>query len=316
MPVYQKSLTVYFYGLEPMGFFGGTKEFSPGEYPLDEVLDTIRKADPAEDSYRIREDLFGGETFCLVHDDGPQPILGAYYRDNLARPLAEYKGEITEVMLREGEALVDAAYAAFFPNDVVGLVRTSSKAPGFAKIGQWLTYLGGYGCGLFALRDPNTLAQLDREPSKLRALYLRMRRERVATVEGYSPKVAEALRAAANIGGPNNDDVGLDLRSRHSKYRQAWSAHIRQEIEELIGVLPDFEEAKVKVAGSKRPINLLRANIQRPVSVVLFDSKRVGPNEAADALFRAYDEERTSIELALAATRPQGSSLDAPDPPD
>jgi hypothetical protein len=316
VPVYHKELTVYFYSLEPVRFFdGGSKEFLAGHYPLQEVLETIKRADPASEAYRIKEDLFGGETFCLVHDDGPQPILGAYYRDNLARPLAEYKGEITELMLREGEALVDAAYAAFFPNDVVGLVRTSSKSPGFARIGQWLTYLGGYGCGLFALRDANALAQLDRDPLKLRSFYLRMRRERISGVEGYSRDVAQALRAASDLGGPSNDDVAIELRSRRPKSRAQWARHIRQEIEELLGVLPDFEEAKVKVAGARKAINLLRTNIQRPVRLVLLDSKRVGPSEAADAMFQAYEEERASIELAVEATRPRGSSRDPLDPP-
>ncbi len=77
----------------------------------------------------------------------------------------------------------------------------------------------------------------------------------------------------------------------------------RAEIAELIGVLPDFEEAKVMVSGTKRPINLLRANIQRGVKVLLIDSKRVGPAEAAAALLSAYEDERVSIDLAVQALR-------------
>lgn len=311
MPVVAKSLTVYFYVVEPMPTFGNElRSFNSGAYPIDDVLETIRRLDPAADDYRIQENLFGGETFCVVHDDGPQPVLGAYYRDNLARPLTEFKGEINELVLREGEALVDAAYASFFPGDVVGLVRTSSKAPGFAKIGQWLSVKGGYSCGLIALRDPQTLAQLDREPTKMHRLLVRIRRNRIVAVEPYSSDVASALRAAAEINRAS-DEVGVDLRVKNAKERANWSRIMRQEIEELLAVLPDFEQAVVYVSGQKRPLNLLRTTIQRPVPVLLYDTKRVGATEAAEALFEAYEKERNSIELAVRAFR-GGPSGDAP----
>jgi hypothetical protein len=303
MAVINKSLTVYFYSLEPVAPVNGEgRPFELGSYPLAEVLDTITLADPASDTYRIREDLFGGETFCLVHADGPEPILGAYYRDNLARPIAEYKGEINELMMREGEALVDAAYAAFFPNDVVGLVRTSSKAPGFAKIGNWLTLIGGYSCGLFALREADALLQLDRQPSKLRSLYMRIRKDRIPAIDQHSPRVAAALRSASEIGG-RSDEIGVELRSKVVEGRDAWARQLRDEIEALVAVLPDFEAARVEVVGMKRPINLLRATVQQPVKVPLINSKRVGPSEAADALFRAYEMERSAIDAAVASAR-------------
>jgi hypothetical protein len=301
--VYNKSLTVYFYSLEPVSYFESeAKDFTLGSYPLQEVLDTITLADPSTESYRIKDDLFGGETFCLVHGDGPQPILGAYYRDNLARPIAEFKGEINELMLRDGEALVDAAYAAFFPNDVVGLVRTSSKAPGFAKIGNWLTLIGGYGCGLFALREADALLQLDRHESKLRSLYLRIRKERIPAAESFSSTVASALRSASALGGPE-DEVGVELRSSSAKGRGQWARQMRDEIESLVAVLPDFEAARVEVSGLSKPINLLRANIQQAVHVSLFNSRRIGPSEAADALFRAYEMEKAAIDAAILASR-------------
>lgn len=309
MPVVAKSLTVYFYTVEP--FPGqGMRNFASGLYPLSEVLEVIRKSDPTSEACRITENLFGGETFCLLHEDGPQPILGAYYRDNLARPLTEYKGEINELMLREGEALVDAAYAAFFPGDVLGLVRTSSKAPGFAKIGQWLSIVAGIGCGLVALTDPDVLAQLDRAPTKLSGLLLKIRRNRIPAIASASPSVSRALRAAANIN-THTDEVGLELGVRSQKERAMWARQTRQEIEELLSVLPDFDKATVRVTGRKRPFNLLRATIHQAVQVPLIDSKRVGPADAASALFQAYDDERTSIELALKAIR--ASRDDGPD---
>ncbi|MGD9796164.1 MAG: hypothetical protein AB7V43_22085, partial [Acidimicrobiia bacterium] len=110
MAVHHKRLTVYFYAIEPMAEFGrgASPSFEAGSYPLENVLKRIRKLDPATDEYRLKDDLFGGETFCLLHEDGPEPIMGAYYRDNLSKPLTEYKGEISELLLRDGEAVVDA----------------------------------------------------------------------------------------------------------------------------------------------------------------------------------------------------------------
>lgn len=296
---------MYFYAIEPAPALGSgsSTSFEPGSYPLVEVLETIRRLDPSTDEYRLKDDLFGGETFCLLHEDGAQPIMGAYYRDNLSKPLTEYKGEISELLLRDGEAVVDAAYAAFFPGDILGLVRTSSKAPGFAKIGNWLSLAGGHNCGLFALRDANTIAQLDAHPTGLRRLSLRIRTGRVEAVGAHSEDVASALRAAAAIN-PASREVGIRLDSGRKEENQArWSELARQEIEELLGVLPDFEEAKVTIAGLKNPVNLLRANIQRSLEISIVGSKRVGPAEAADALFRAYDQEQEPIRLALEARR-------------
>lgn len=299
-----KPLSVYFYALEPaQRRGGGDPSFSVGHYPLNSVFDTIRRLDPAAEDYRIADGLFAGETFCVLHEDGERPVLGSYYRDNLSKPLTEYKGEISELFLREGEALVDSAYAAFFPGDVVGLVRTSSKAPGFAKLSQWLSVQGGHPCVLTALRDPSGLAQLDGHPRGIRRMYLRMRRNRIAAVDDYSTDVAGALRAAAEVNH-SSGAVGVEFFSPKGKEEQGqWSEQMRQEVEHLIGVLPDFEAAKVKVAGLRKDLNLLRANVQTQFEVTLYDTRRVGPHEAAEALFGAYAQEKGSIELALEARR-------------
>lgn len=307
----ERRLTVAFYALEPMPVFDGLKAFEPAGYPLAEVLDTVRKLDPAAETYRIRDKLFGSETMCVLHEDGPQPILGAYTRDNLAKALTEYKGEITELMLREGEALVDASYVAFFPLDVVGVVRTSQKSPGFAKISQWLTVQGRYSCGLLALPDPDTFAQLDHEPTKLHRFTLRVRRAVLPRVESTSPRVAEVLRAAANLN-PASDQVGIDQRVSGGQEQARWSRLVREQIQELLGVLPECEEATVRVSGQSHLINLKRARVQRQMPVLLQGTKRVGPQEAAQALFEAYELERESIRRAIEVLRRPPGETSAP----
>lgn len=306
--IVERKLTVAFYAVEPMPAFDGLKSFAQGAYPIAEVLDTVRGLDPAADTYRVSDKLFGSETLCVLHEDGPQSILGAYTRDNLAQALTEYKGEITELMLREGEALVDASYVAFFPLDVVGVVRTSMKSPGFARIGQWLTVQGRYSCGLVSLPDPDTMAQLDREPTRLHRFTLRVRRNVLPQVQASSPRVAEVLRAAASLNDAS-DQIGIDQRVFAGQEQARWSRLVRQQIQELLAVLPDCEEATVQVSGQRHVINLRRAQVRCQVRILLEGTKRVGPQEAAKVLFEAYELEQNSIRRAIdVVRRPPGES--------
>lgn len=298
MRVVEKQLTTYFYAIEPMPAFDGLRLFPQGAYPLEEVLEIIRGLDPAAAGYRIRDGLFGSETLCQLHEDGPQSILGAYTRDNLAKALTEYKGEITELFLRDGEALVDASYVTFFPSDVVGIVRTSHKSPGFAKIGQWLTVQGQYSCGLLSLPDADTVAQLDEEPTKLRRFTLRVRRAALPHVQATAPKVAEVLQAAARLNEAS-DQVGIEQRVSTAEHQAQWSLIIRSQIQELLGVLPECEEASVRISGRKHTVNLKRGQVRRQVPVLLEDTKRVGPQEAAGALLEAYELEQSAIQRAV-----------------
>ena len=299
MPRFPKELTVYFYRIEPLQGAKPDRQFIRGAFPLEEVLNRIDATDPSSEESRIPETLFGGETFCVLHDDGPTPVLGAYYRDNFSMPLAELKGEVKELILREGEAIVDSAYVAFFPGDVVGLVRTSSKAPGFAKIGNWISMVGGYSLALAALTDSNTMLQLEENPNLLRRLSLRIQPSRISLIEPKSTGLSGALRAAADVS-LTTEEVAIELRgpARQSASEQ-WSKQAMQEVREILEVLPDFEEAKVKLKGKKKEINLLRANVQTPVTILLEDTKVVGPNEAAKALVQAYEQEELSIQSAL-----------------
>jgi hypothetical protein len=303
MPTVKKPVTVAFYAIEPRHAFDGQREFTSGAFPRDDVFTTIRRRDPAERDYRITEDLFGGETLCLLHENGPEPILGAYYRDNLGKLLTEYKGQIVEAMLREGEAPVDAGYLAFFPSDTVGLVRTSSKSPGFAKVGRWLTVIGGYSCGLTALPDADTLAQLQNNPTGLRGLLVRAQRGSFPFIESHSPSVAQALRAAADVNS-QSEQSAIEVRATGSDGDDVgFSREALDRVSELMGALEAIEEVKVQLSGRRQPINLKRAHVKAQMSVRLEAKRRVGLAEAADVLFAAYEQERESVELAVAALR-------------
>lgn len=296
-----KDVGVSFYAIEPMHPFDEQKVFPSWKYPRKAVFKTIKDRDPAEDSYRITDTLLGGETLCLLHDNGPQPILGAYYRDNLARPLTEYKGQVSEMMLRDGEAPVNTSYMAFFPDDVVGLLRTSNASPSFAKIGRWLSCIGGYACGLVSLTDADTLAQLQEHQSAIRRLSLRCRRSLLGEVESQAPSVAEALRRVGDLN-PESEQMGIEVWA--GKERQdLFSRLALQELQELVRITPALEQALVTVSGRKRPINLKRARVSGHTTVMLQDKKEVGLREAAEALFSAYQQEQVAIRKSVAVMR-------------
>ena len=127
---------------------------------------------------------------------------------------------------------------------------------------------------------------------------MRIRRDRIPAVEPHSKNVAEALRAAADLNQLSSE-VTIGHRIDSGGDSSEWSSIVRQEIEELMGVLPDFTEAKVKLAGVDKHVNLLRSTIQHTVDVSLFDRRKVGPAEAAVALFEAYAHEQGAINHAL-----------------
>ncbi len=298
VPAVSKSVTVRFYAIEPSA---PGNSFASGAYPQAEVLERIRSRDPAADDYRLKDNLWGNEIFCLLQENGDVPLLIAYYKDMWSRVFTEHKGQVQEIEMREGEGVVDASYCAFFPHDVLGVVRASAKAPSFAKIGHWLSVMGEHDCALWGIPDINTLKQLDQAPDKLRRLVLRIRRRNLDLLP-EQVSVATVLRTAAEAGA-GSDIVGLDLAVSDKMRQPQWSSSVRAELQELFGLFPDFAKATITISGLRQPINLRRALIATTVDVSLVNTKRVGANEAAQALFAAYEREGTHLAEAVTALR-------------
>lgn len=306
MTVFDKQLMVAFYVLEPSEP-DPTWE-APG-YPLDEVWKRISRLDPALDSYRIKEDLFGGETLCLLYEDGPKPLLGAFYKDKFQIPLTERKGEVREIVFDDDdEGIVDASYVMFFEEDLVGVIRTSSKSPGHVKIGQWLSVIGGHRVWLAPMPDANTTRQLDKAQST--RLRLLVGKPFLNLIDTEAPSAAKALREAASLN-PHSNAVGVEHRAGRDAHEVAlFSATTRDLVTELLPFLSDFEIAEVKLQGRRRPVNLARSSLVAKVDLHLIDHKRVRPEDAAKALLEAYEDERAALGDALAAWRARRGSAD------
>jgi hypothetical protein len=295
----QRQVRVSFFAIQPVPGMDGHPTFDLRRYPREETFDHVRCLDPADESYRIKEDMFGGEFLCLLHDNGSEAILGAYYRDNLGKLLTEYKGEISEVMLREGEAPVDASYMAFFPNDIVGLLRTSQKSPRNARIAQWLSFVAGCPCALVPLRDPDTLAQLAEHPLALRRLIVGANKSVLPELETHGASVAQVLRDMSRLH-PGSAMVSYEVAAERST-QEEFSRLLLQDLHDLVDVIPILDEIKVKLAGRPAMVDLKRQLVLAQLQVILVNTSRIGLRQAPEILFDAYEQERVSVERAAQA---------------
>lgn len=294
--MFHKTVTVNFFVVEPSA--GDTPTFTL-DFPADEVFDAIRLLDLASGEYHVKDGLFANEVFCLVHE-GPIPVLGAYNKDMYATVMTERKGELREVELDEGEGLVDASYAVFFPGSVVAIVRTSVRSPGSARIASWLSLFGGHPCYFSSLPTADTLARLAEDPYDVKSVVLSAKRSRLPVIRSAERHVAEALDAAARISNSTKPALHLKVEKRSEKPQ--WWDGIKTVIGDLVEVLPEFDTARVEVRNG-RNINLLDAYVGTRVEVELDGSRRIRPVDAARALVTAYEQEGPAITAALASWR-------------
>jgi hypothetical protein len=292
-----RELTVTFHVLEPMT---PERSFASGHLPVREVLNTIKELDRSSDSYRIRNGISANETFCHIHDDGPLTLIGTYNKDLVSRLLLEYQGDLEEIRLRDGEGPVDALYTMLFPGDVVGVLRTSTKAPGPAGFANWMSIQGQHPFYLSALPDPGALDHLRQRQGLIRRVEVGVNRHLLRRLNpAVNPLgVAAALRALAD-GCDATSSIELTLRNSDRKIRSQLDAGVEDLVFQFADVVPDFNRLKVFFTGERRPLDLRRSYVSTPMSVRLTQSKRVGPHEAGEALIEAYDREQSAIDSAL-----------------
>lgn len=288
--VFRRNVTVSFYVVEPEDPWKASWD---GDFPREEVLAKIANLDLASGEFHVQTGLFGNELFCTVHD-GPLPLVGAYTKDKLNAVLTEYKGSIEEIAMREGEGVIDGTYAAFFPNSVVGVVRSSVKAPGSGGLAGWLSLFGGHPCVMPALPKADALAGLQRPAEEIIDVTFRAKKRLVPRIKAVRADVAGIIESAAGVGGSTK--VGFTLATETKKERPAWWPSVRAAINDLAAaeLLADFDAASVKVSG-RHSINLRDAYVSDKRQIELQKGKRLGPAHAAEALAGAYGELEASV---------------------
>lgn len=251
---------------------------------MDEVFKAIKVLDYASGKYYMPARLLGNEVFCQV-EDGPLPILVGYTRDTLTDRLSERKGEVRRHELEEDAAWVDPAYSAFFPNDVVGIVRNTLNCPGSATIAHWLSEYGPHSFYLKGLQKADVFADLNRPADEMYGLLLRIQRSLISLIVPARPDVASAFEHAAKVGGGSSGlFIGMQA-GRSTQERATWWPPIKTVISDLAeaNLLVDFDSAKVKVRGGS-PVNLKDAYLTARVPISRNAKKKFGLAEAADAL--------------------------------
>ena len=271
-----------------------------GPFPAQSVLDRIAALDLSSGNYHIAHGLFSNETFCMVHD-GPLRILGGYNKDTYAIVTTEYKGELQEVEMLDEEGIVDATYVGFFPDSVAAIVRTSLRSPGPNRIAHWLSIMGPVSCTFRPIPQPDTLANLDRNPDNIRAVNLAADSRTISAIqgsfnEGSRPyNVAQSLASAARLSGGFRNRVKLRMSPWNIASKRGWWREFRQTIVELGDLLPEFASARVEMVHGPA-VDLRDSYIQAGISVEIDASKRVDILSAASAIVDSYDNIRMSIE--------------------
>ena len=292
MSIFRKTVTVSFYVVEPLL---GPRATFQGVFPHAEVLDRIAELDLASGEFHVQDGLFANEIFCTVHE-GPVRLLVAYNKDLYATVATERKGEIREIRLSDGEGIVDATYVAFFPNSVAAMLRTSVRSPGTTRTANWLSLFGGSPCYFAVMAQGDAMDRLDRDPSEIRSVVFKARRERLAAIAGGSKKVAEALEAASHVS--SSTKVGLTLGVVSQSEKASWWGGMRAVLADMVEVLPEFDTARVEINRGKN-VNLLEAYITARVDSEIDGTRRIRPADAARALTDAYDQERSALQASL-----------------
>lgn len=193
-----------------------------GAFPAAEVLDTIEALDLASGEYHIPKGLWG-QLFCKVWADGPQRLLGSYTKDIASAVEVEYKGTVEEIILREGEGVVQPAYVAFFPDSVVGILRCATSSPGAASVAHWMSEFGGYSCAFQALPNIDVLAQLDGPAEEKLSVFFSGPKRLLKRITDARPDVGMAMQAAAAVS--KSTQAGVWLSTEH-RSEQIGRAHV------------------------------------------------------------------------------------------
>jgi hypothetical protein len=293
-PRNRRPVTVSFHVIEP----DSVKETWSGLYPWDEVLDSIEQLDLETGEYHLQRDLFGTSTFCTVFD-GPLRLLAGYTKDELTALLTELKGVIEEVPLRIGEGFIDGTYVAAFPSNVVGIVRSSVKAPGAASISHWLSEFTEYPCHMPPLPKASALAGLNRPSDDINNVFFRVRRHVIPRVRAVRPDVAKVLAEAGKSG---SSKVGIEYSVETRKERAAWWPEMRAAIADLeaANLLAEFDAARVQLSYGET-VNLKTAYVTDRAYVDVTAKRRFNHEIAGMALAEAYSRAEQDILEGVAA---------------
>lgn len=289
-----KRVRVQFYSVEPFDPRGPWDRF-----PAEQVLDDIASIDFKTKGY-LKYNLFD-EMMCQVRGSKPNRLLIAWAVDRFNVPFGELEGVVERVPMKEGQGVAKPTYVMFFPGDVAGVIRPTNDCPGTASVAAYIGEYGGCQMMLSALPTPDALSKLQRDPSEILRVRLRIKTKNLKYLVQGAGDLAEAIRVSSKLG--SSTVIGLTLAEEQRKHRHAWWNRTKPIVEMIAQSADAFEQAVIDLSGQDA-VNLLEERVTTTEWVALDPGrKQLDEDGAARALVRAFQEQQPAILAALGAER-------------
>lgn len=286
---------VYFYALEP------EDDSKPCTFSADGTLAIIDQLDREAGKAYLETGLYD-RLLGLVHSDGTTSMLSLWNIDTVNAPHFERKGTIVSYEMMDDEGVAEPAYAMFFEDRYMALLRPVHRSAGPKAIAEYLNHFTGCNLSFAALVQPDVLKLLKRPAHDIINARVRVKLRNLAPIGEARPDVEAAVRAAAKPAGAT--ELTLTWKAALDKEKPHWWSETQPMLRDLVtsGAIDSFESAVVHVTGS-HPVDLMSQHLTQSVPVdLLKGEKHVKPEAAAEALLRAYELRKD--DLSTSATLP------------
>jgi hypothetical protein len=283
---------VHFYSVE------AADETRPSGFSTAKVMKAIDGLNRENDEAYLQTGYFD-RLLGLVHAaDQPVPMLSVWMIDTVNAPHFEHKGTIKDYHFMDGEGVAEPAYAMFFKDRIMALLRPVYRSPGPSAIAEYINRFAKVNCAFDALVQPNILKQLQRPAEDVVFAKFHIKTRNLSMIRDVSPDVEAALRAAAMP--TDATEVTVIWKAALKGEKAHWWSKQKPINRDLIqgGVIDAFEHATVQMTGN-HPVDLMSQQLTESVAIDLLPGeKHVKPEAAAEALMEAYNRRKGDLDTS------------------
>ena len=281
---------VHFYSIEP------ADTSKPCTFSTAKVMATIgglkRESGEAYMATGFYDRLLG-----LVHAaQNKVPMLSLWMIDTVNAPFFENKGTVVDYHFMDGEGVAEPAYAMFFDDKYLALLRPVSRSPGPTTVAEYLNHFAKVNCSFAALVHPNILNLLQRPAEDVVFAKFRIKTRNLPAIMEASPDVEAALRAA--IGPSAATEITVVWKAALKAEKAHWWSRTKPVVRDLVqaGIIDQFETASIGMTGN-HTVDLMNQQLTASVPIDLLPGeKHVKPEAAAQALVAAYEQRKGDLQ--------------------
>jgi hypothetical protein len=271
------------------------------------LLEDVEKLDKAGRRLKAsnNDELLGIQWWGPADQSTPDLLVVAKIRRGGGLPAVELDGQFRNLMLAEGEGLAEPTHAAFYPGNVVAIVK-SGYSPSHLRVGEWINRVLDVKPQLRL--DPiirtNVRARLA-EVDEITLLTVQYDTDQMERLQSKSSRLWRALDAIrGDYGGL---EATLILKPRKGD-AGGQSAKLMEDVEGLVLDIPEdenaeFLQARLGFRNSETEkadsINFIqdRLTIRVPVEQkVIDDETAILSRSASRGIQAAYDRVRSQLE--------------------